>query len=313
MEVVMKPLIRVLVLVLAAGLPLFCGCGKKSFYPPLKVLGFYPEKGISNKDLFKELKEAYTPAKIREGIANPDLTKNARNNIIYARKKVIDMIYEEYTGKLFIRRGWFELSTDLAGIGLNAAGTLASNGASQILSGIAGGLNAGRGAFNTRIFYERTMPVIMLRMDGKRKEVWKEIEKKLKLPASENEAKKAAENAAADKAKAAKDAEAKAEVAKKAAEAAATVKPVSATAVAATAVADKDAADKAKAAKAEADKAKATPPEFYTLLQALSDIEDYYTAGSLSNAIMELGQTPVSVEKKEEKTKETGKAEETGK
>jgi hypothetical protein len=298
MEVVMKPLIRVLVLVLVAGLPLFCGCGKKSFYPPSKVLGFYPVKGISNQDLFKELKEAYTPAKIREGIANPDLTKNARDNIIYARKKVIDMIYEEYTGKLFIRRGWFELSSNLAQIGLNAAGALASNGASQILSGIAGGLSAGTTKFNEKIFYEKTMPVIMLRMDGKRKEVWKEIEKKLKLPASE---------------KAAKDAEAKAEVAKKAAEEAAAKKPVSATLVAATAVAAKDAADKAKAAKAEADKAKATPPEFYTLLQALSDIEDYYTAGSLANAIMELGQAPVSAEKKEEKTKETGKAEAIGK
>jgi hypothetical protein len=257
------------------------GVGKKAFIRHL--LSFYPVKGISNKDLFKELKEAYTPAKIREGIANPDLTRNARNNIIYARKKVIDMICEEYTGKLFIRRGWFELSSNLAQIGLNAAGALASNGASQILSGIAGGLSAGTTKFNEKIFYERTMPIIMGKMDAKRKEVWKEIEKKLKLPANEKEAKKAAEDAAAKK-------------------------PVSA-----TALAEKDAADKAKAAKAEADKAKATPPELYTLLQALSDIEDYYTAGSLANAIMELGQTPVSAEKKEEKTKEVEKTKETRK
>jgi len=53
---------------------------KKNFYGPLNPVGFYPERGMSNMELFNDLKPYYSKEAILACINDPK--KDDRNRII---------------------------------------------------------------------------------------------------------------------------------------------------------------------------------------------------------------------------------------
>jgi hypothetical protein len=239
MEVVMKPVMRVLVVVLAAVLVLCSGC-KNRFYGPFAPTGYYPKRGMSNWDLVEILKREYTPEKIEQCIK--DRSTESRDRIIYARKKVIDILYEVYIQRLSTRKTAFDIGMDFAKLGLTGAVPLVPLADTKsILGGVSTGLMGAQGSINQRIFYEKTMPLLQAKMEADRKTAWKKVEDGLKKPAKEV--------------------------------------PGGTSGV-------------------------------YTVEQALCEIEDYYTAGSLANALMSItAPATTSPEKKPEEKKPEGNKE----
>jgi len=246
--------------------------------------------------LLTSLQEASSPEKISGYIQNPTtLKKETRNNIIYARKKVIDIIYEEYTARLTGRKTIFDLGTGIAQAGFNAAGTVVPLAETKgILAAAALGLTGTQNAVNKSVFYDKTVPLLKARMDADRKAKWQIIKNKMDLPLTEAEAKTEAQNAAAaneaaEKVAAAKAEKEKAEKEKEEAAKAAAPKPTAAKRKAKTPQADSNPpAAGTTPATGQASAADQKPKTYYSLLEALCDLEDYYTAGSLSDALMSI-------------------------
>ena len=111
------------------------------------------------------------------------LSKEQRNQIVEELIYLINVNYTKFEGELSISRASFETGTDLAVLGLGAAGSLISVTSTQaLLAAISGGISGARISINKNFFYEQSTTGLVSTMRASRKKKLDNIRKAEPLP-----------------------------------------------------------------------------------------------------------------------------------
>lgn len=102
---------------------------------------------------------------------DPQKAKIARNEIINGRLRVYDLQYSRFKSDLYKEGVGSNIGVDGAVITMGAIGALSSGGTSKTLSGITAGVTGIKGSVDKNLFYEKTMPALLVEMDGQRLQV----------------------------------------------------------------------------------------------------------------------------------------------
>jgi hypothetical protein len=106
------------------------------------------------------------------------LTKEQRNQIVEDIIYLIDVNYTKFEGELSLSRASFETSSDLAVLGLGAAGSLINVTSTQaLLAAISGGISGARVSINKNFFYEQSTSGLVSTMRASRKKKLEDIRK----------------------------------------------------------------------------------------------------------------------------------------
>jgi len=98
----------------------------------------------------------------------------------------IDSVYNEYAFQLFTGDQHQRLATDLANIGLSTSIALVGGAAAKTILGVtSGAFNSALVSFDRDILVEKTMPVLLLKMNKLRTDKRQKIMEKRKLPLDE--------------------------------------------------------------------------------------------------------------------------------
>ena len=99
-----------------------------------------------------------------------------RNEYIARRMYIIDVEYTEYEGALTRERQEFGFATSMVSQGLNTAGAVFTPASTvRILSGLAGGVNAGRGFYDSELLLTKTVQIAQGHMRAQRDRVARTI------------------------------------------------------------------------------------------------------------------------------------------
>lgn len=98
-----------------------------------------------------------------------------RDTVIYGRLLALDLQFSVFQKALYKEGIVSNLTLDMVGLGLGAAGGLVSENTSQILSALSGGVAGARASINKNLYYERTLPALLALMEAKRAEKRTEI------------------------------------------------------------------------------------------------------------------------------------------
>lgn len=101
--------------------------------------------------------------------------KAVRNRIIETRMAVIDAYFQDFQSGLVKENVRADFLISLLGVGVGAAGALASETTSQILSAVSGGLAGGQAAYGKAVLYDKAMSALVAQMQASRKAVAAEI------------------------------------------------------------------------------------------------------------------------------------------
>jgi len=136
----------------------------------------YPETTKDYKTALRDLDPAYQAALVQIYAADSEQKKkDIRNQLIEERMAVIDSLYETFEASLTKESVGAQFAIALAGIGVGAAGSLASAGASQMLSAVSGGLAGAQAAYDKSVFYDRAFSALVAQMRAGRKAVAAQI------------------------------------------------------------------------------------------------------------------------------------------
>jgi hypothetical protein len=116
------------------------------------------------------LHDSIAAARITECLSQAD-SLVCRNKFIAARMYATDIRFSEFEEKLFRQTRESGFFATLVTLGLTTSATFATNGASQILSGIATLIIGGREAFQKEVLAERTVIAIHTAMRARRAQV----------------------------------------------------------------------------------------------------------------------------------------------
>lgn len=137
----------------------------------------YPSRTTSAKEELKALKMYLGPEAITK-YESPDDTvrfnmsrEEWRNEVVNARIRAIDIQFHIFEQQLFQQGVGSGVATDWVVLAMNAAGTLASAGASNALNAASGVVVGGKAAFDKNAYFNKTMPALVAMMVAKRKEV----------------------------------------------------------------------------------------------------------------------------------------------
>jgi len=146
----------------------------------------FPKSTYNEKDEIKALESYHAPAKIEEYVREPDpeKKKSIRDNFVLARMRAMDIRFNLFLQALRQENIPAKTAVSWAKTGVSTAGGLIAGFPSQILSGVAAGLEASQAPVNEHIFYEKTMPVLFGQMEASRKEVKARILTGLSQPIS---------------------------------------------------------------------------------------------------------------------------------
>jgi hypothetical protein len=98
------------------------------------------------------------------------VTSVQRNQILNELLYLTDVNYFNFQSQLYRGRALFETATDLAIIGLGAAGALVGSSVTQaLLAAISGGIAGGRVSINKNYFQEASTQALIAKMDAARK------------------------------------------------------------------------------------------------------------------------------------------------
>lgn len=101
---------------------------------------------------------------------SPDAARRYRDRVTHARMRAIDIHYAIFIREVTGGRIAFNSATDIAVIGLSAAGAITgASSTKSILAAISGGIVGSRGVIDKEVFYEKTLPVIIQAMEAGRK------------------------------------------------------------------------------------------------------------------------------------------------
>jgi hypothetical protein len=110
------------------------------------------------------------------------ITDKERNQILDDFMYLIDVNYYKFETELYQGRAIFDTTTDLAILGLGAAGALATHSGTQaILSAISGGIGGSRTSINKNFFYEKSTQALIAKMQSSRKTIEEFIRKGMTL------------------------------------------------------------------------------------------------------------------------------------
>lgn len=126
--------------------------------------------------------QSLTPAYGDSELAKPGSTSRARRNeIIGARMYAIDLRFSEFETELLRESRKAGFGTVLVELIVDISGSLASNGASQILSAISAGITGTKEAFDKEILVEQTVQSLINQMRASRDQIAARIYGRLDL------------------------------------------------------------------------------------------------------------------------------------
>jgi hypothetical protein len=111
---------------------------------------------------------------------NGPATEALRNEIIARRMYIIDVQYSEYEASLTRDRQLFGFGTSTAGQALTIGSTLAaSQSSARVLSGLAGGVGALRGIYDTELIIAKSLQILQGQMRAQRDVVGTRLEERM--------------------------------------------------------------------------------------------------------------------------------------
>jgi hypothetical protein len=149
----------------------------RSFHRALSVLCVVPLAGCANiggrpalyqntQDVIK-VDKPYLSADVRNNAAAN--TKDYRDRVIYARLEVIELNYDSFESNLMSVTSSTSLAADLSVLVLNGLGaTTGSSAAKAAFAAASAGVVGAKGAINTDIFYQKTIPALIAQMRADR-------------------------------------------------------------------------------------------------------------------------------------------------
>jgi hypothetical protein len=115
---------------------------------------------------------AYKTATTPGAGLNPDLAKQARNNIAYGLMGQIDVVYGAYYNQLFSTKNTVAIGSDALTLGLSSAATIATHAATKtILSALGTGFSGLALSVDKNYFAQQTFPVIGVAMQTRRDKI----------------------------------------------------------------------------------------------------------------------------------------------
>ena len=140
----------------------FCGCRTGTSAGRPQPLAFQDK-------LTKSLIEKYSKPGAIPG-DETSMTEAQRNQILNDLVYLTDVNYYKFTGGLYEGRAIFDTASDLALLGLGAAGTLTPAASTKsILAAISGGIAGSRVSINKNFFQEQATTALISKMDASRK------------------------------------------------------------------------------------------------------------------------------------------------
>lgn len=113
-------------------------------------------------------------------------TKPFRDRVIYARLEVIDLNYYDFEAKLLSAGAGANLGADLAILTLNGLGaTTGAAPAKAAFAAASAGVVGAKGAINTDVFYQKTLPALIAQMRADRQTLLVRITAGIQKPPSE--------------------------------------------------------------------------------------------------------------------------------
>ena len=153
-----------LLMFLLLGLPLLNGCASVSGYP---------DRSYDLKAELAALDTYHSPGIITtyNGKTGAD-KQNYRNEVVNARLRAIDLHFNIFEQAVARENVIVNVGVDWAVLALGGATALAPLSATKsILGAVSGGITGAKGSVDKNIFYNKTMPVLLAKMEALRKEV----------------------------------------------------------------------------------------------------------------------------------------------
>ncbi|MGJ7570907.1 hypothetical protein ACSFBX_10270 [Variovorax sp. RB2P76] len=102
----------------------------------------------------------------------PQTRQQVRNKFMETRAGVIDRQYAEFRGSLYAQRVGTAVGVDMATLGLNIAGVLATGERTKTaMNALSGGLIGGKASIDKNVYFDRTLPAMLSQMEGQRNTV----------------------------------------------------------------------------------------------------------------------------------------------
>lgn len=142
-----------------------------------------PDSSLDDADL-QVYRAYFSPTVVMDCIGRVRATperRSCRDLIAYARMRYIDIKYQQYRHRVFAEVNGGDAATDLAVLGINAAGTLVPGAATKaILHAVSGGLVGAKGIIDKDVLYNAGIQTLILKMDADRAAVRERITSNLK-------------------------------------------------------------------------------------------------------------------------------------
>lgn len=107
---------------------------------------------------------------------NAKKKRSSRDEIVYGRMELYDLNYFTFRKMVYKEGTTSNVALDILGVGVGAAGAAVTGAdGSRILSAISGGLSGTRTSINKNLYFERTLPAILVQMDANRDTIRAEI------------------------------------------------------------------------------------------------------------------------------------------
>jgi len=136
----------------------------------------FPETPPNPTKVLEEIDAEYKEALGKMyGSENASAKKSIRNKLIETRMAVIDANFKEFEAGLVKENVRVDFGIALLGIGVGAAGSLAAETMSQILSAVSGGLAGAQAAYGKAVLYDKAMAALIAQMHASRKTVAAQI------------------------------------------------------------------------------------------------------------------------------------------
>lgn len=140
----------------------------------------FPERPDQPSEALGELRKKFFPPDadvLAAYQASPDATKRSyRDTVVYGRMLAFDLQFSIFQEAIYEEGVNLNLALDIIGLGLGGAGAAVMNAeTSRILSALSGGITGSRSSINKNLYYEKTLPALIVLMEAEREKVKAEI------------------------------------------------------------------------------------------------------------------------------------------
>ena len=149
------------------------------------IKGYPARSGNVDADL-TSLADYFKPETVRNA-NDPALDeatrRSRRDDLVNGRLRAIDLQFGLFEQELAREGVLMNVGSDWAVLGLSAAGAVVpAAGTKAILAAVSGGLTGGKASIDKNVFYEKTLSVLLGKMEAQRKETLVTIRRGLELP-----------------------------------------------------------------------------------------------------------------------------------